>query len=179
MTIHLSKVDGEVILRIATLIVGIIFAFALFFQSIVADFGSSLSNNENLETAAALAMVGSLLWLLASALVIAFPLGSTVLFGLASLVMITGGSQFADDYPDLQYWGWIGLVFAVSSFFGWRGKRQSDAEKREEKERQMQRDAMLEQMLRQQALSAPASSEPNKQETHAPANSTGRPNWMN
>lgn len=132
-------------MRIATLIIGLIVGAMLFFQSFTLGVFSS-EGSTNSEAASA-GFIMALLWLLASALVIAFPRVSMVLYGISALIGIftpTGA------FEDLRFHGGVAVVLTVMAFFGYRGKKRHDEEVAAEKARQLQRDAMLEQMMRNQ-----------------------------
>lgn len=132
-------------MRIATMIVGLMVGAFLFFQSVLLGAFSSEGSTNSEASGAGLIM--AFLWLLASALVIAFPRASMILYGLSALV---GLFSPTGDFADLRAHGFIALALTVMAFFGWRGKRKHDAEVAAEKARQLQRDAMLEQMMRSQ-----------------------------
>jgi hypothetical protein len=63
----------------------------------------------------------ALLFLVGAAFAMGFPLVSLVAFVLAGLVGLGGGAT--SSFTDLTIWGWVSLVLAVLSFFGWREKR--------------------------------------------------------
>lgn len=138
-------------MRIATMIITIIMSIFLFFQAMVAGIGSELSENEDMGAAGGAGVFGALLWFIGGALVLAFPQVSMVLYGLAAAMMLIIGIPNAEHYGDLQIWGYFSLVFMVMAYFGWRGKKKDDAEKRDEKARQLHRDSLLEEMMRKQS----------------------------
>ena len=132
-------------MRIATLIIGLLWGALIFIQSMTA--GVFSSEGSETSSAAGAGLLVAVLWLLASALVIAFPKVSIVLFGLAALIGI-----FTDPgaFEDLQVHGFASIVMAVLAYFGWRGKKKQDADQQAEKQRQLDRDNRLEELLRQQ-----------------------------
>lgn len=138
-------------MRLFTLIVGILLSIGFFIQAFLVTGVSSAFGDEGGSTAGALGVLGALLLLVGSALVIGLPLASTIVFGLAALLLFAATGSFGGDYGDLQFWAWLALLLAVSAFFGWRGKKKADAEKLEEKMRQRQRDELLEEMVRKQS----------------------------
>lgn len=138
-------------MRIATMIITIIMSIFLFFQAFIAGIGSDISENEDMGAAGGAGLVGSLLWFIGGALVLAFPQVSMVLYGLAAAIMLAVGIPNAEHYGDLQVWGYFSLIFVAMAYLGWRGKRKADAETRQEKARQLHRDEMLEQMMRKQS----------------------------
>lgn len=169
-------------MRIATLIIGLLVGLMLVLQSMTLGVFSP-EGSANSEAAGA-GFIMALLWLLASALVIGFPRASMVLYGLSALI---GLFTPTGDFADLRFHGFVAIVLTVMAFFGWRGKRRHDEEVAAEKARQMQRDYMLEQMMRNQIASAPAqigtpyspSPASNFSAVYEPSQaSNSRPKWM-
>jgi hypothetical protein len=98
----------------------------LFIQSLVI-FGLSGAVDDDASAASgALGLFAAFLWLIAAALVIPVPRVSLALYVIAALACFGGASNF----PDLSIWGGISLGLAAFAFFGGRGKRKADAEKR-------------------------------------------------
>jgi hypothetical protein len=64
------------------------------------------------------------LFLLGGAFALGVPLLSAVIFGLAAVIAIAGGST--TTFADLTVWGVVAGVLAVMSFFGWLGKRKGE-----------------------------------------------------
>ncbi len=110
-------------MRIAVMVIGLILGAIMFVQTFLVNTLSQAggSQTEASEVAGAMGLAMSLLWLLACALVIPFPLVSTALFLLSAVV----GFGFAGAFPDLAYWGAAALLLATFSVFGWSGKRRS------------------------------------------------------
>jgi ribosomal protein L40E len=133
-------------MRIAVLILGLLFNVVLFLQTVLIAGLGSAANDEATAGAGAVGVFVSLLWLVASALVLAFPMASAILFVVAGLF----GFAVSGDFPDMAVWGGIALILAVMSFFGWRGKKKQARAQAEEYQQQRDRDDRLEQMLRQQ-----------------------------
>lgn len=138
-------------MRIATMIVGLMVGAFLFFQSVVLGVFSSEGSTNSEASGAGLIM--AFLWLLASALVIAFPRSSMILYGLSALI---GLFSPTGDFEDLRVHGFIAIALTIMAFFGYRGKKRHDEDVAAEKARQMQRDMMLEQMLRNQVATSSA-----------------------
>ncbi|MFM7196542.1 MAG: hypothetical protein ACKO2D_01505, partial [Chloroflexota bacterium] len=69
----------------------------------------------------ALGFLVALFYLIGAAFVIGVPIVSFVIFLIGGLVGLGAGATTA--YSDLSVWGWVSLVLAVFSFFGWRGKK--------------------------------------------------------
>jgi hypothetical protein len=145
-----QRVSEGDIMRIATLILGLIFGLILFLQTLLGSGLSSLAEDEGAAESSAVGLFASILWLVASALVIGFPLASTIIFGISSLFLFGASGNF----PDLAIWGGVALFLAAMSFFGWRGKKKDAREKAEERLRQQHRDEQMEQMMRQQQSSS-------------------------
>lgn len=133
-------------MRIATLIVGLLVGVMLIFQTMVA--GAFSAEGSDTSAAAGAGLIMALLWLLGSALVIGFPKVSTALYGISALI---GLFTPTGAFEDLRFHGVVAVVLTVMAYLGWRGKKTHDQEVAAEKARQMQRDAMLEQMIRNQS----------------------------
>lgn len=168
-------------MRIATLIIGLLVGVMLVFQTMIA--GTFSPEGSETSGAAAGGFVMALLWLLGSALVIGFPKASMWLFGISALIgLFTPTGAFAD----LRFHGVVAVVLTVMAFFGHRGKKHHDEEVAAEKARQMQRDAMLERMMRSQMPggSAPVGTAYAPSTTSSfsavvePTQSNVRPKWM-
>ena len=137
-------------MRIATAIISIIMSVVLYDFGNTASLAGSLANSDELSAIAGAAFVGAAFWMIGGALIYFAPLVSLVLYVLSFIFMavINYGASVTSE---LFIYTWVAPVLALMAFFGWRGKRKADAEKREEKERQLQRDQMLEQMLLKQS----------------------------
>lgn len=134
-------------MRIAVLILGLLLGLLMFLQTLLVYGLSDALNDEASAQASAIGVVMALLWLVACAFVLPFPLVSVVAFAIAGLF----GFAASGEFPDLAIWGGVSVVLAVMSIFGWRGKRKHDREVRAEKARQAERDAMLAQMVQRPA----------------------------
>ena len=134
-------------MRIAVLILGLLLGLLMFLQTLFVYGLSDALNAEASAQASAIGVMMALLWLVACAFVLPFPLVSVVAFAIAGLF----GFAASGEFPDLAIWGGISVVLAVMSIFGWRGKRKQDREARAEKARQAERDAMLAQMVQRPA----------------------------
>lgn len=134
-------------MRIAVLILGLLLGLLMFLQTLFVYGLSDALNDEASAQASAIGVMMALLWLVACAFVLPFPLVSVVAFAIAGLF----GFAASGEFPDLAIWGGVSVVLAVMSIFGWRGKRKQDREVRAEKARQAERDAMLAQMVQRPA----------------------------
>jgi phosphate/sulfate permease len=132
-------------MRIAVLIIGLLLGLLVFLQSMVVNVGSGIAKNDNLENAAAAGVFLAFFWLIASALVIPFPLASAILFVLGGIMgMIAAGNS---EFDDLWIWGCVSFVLAIMSFFGWRGKRKDAREKLAALTRQQDHERRIEALL--------------------------------
>lgn len=112
-------------MRITTLIIGLVLSIGLFIQSLTVAALGDAANTEDDGAGGALGILLALSWVVASALVIPFPLVSMIFFGLGGIIGIAGGSS--TEFTDLTVWGVVSLVLALFSFFGWRGKKKQQA----------------------------------------------------
>jgi hypothetical protein len=108
-------------LRIAVTIISLSLLVVVAFQSCAASVGGSLGNDKSTSGAAAIGFLVALLFLVAGAFAIAFPIVSIVSFALAGIMAITAG--LSSRFSDLSIWGFAALILAAMSFFGWREKR--------------------------------------------------------
>jgi hypothetical protein len=115
-------------MRIAVLVIGLMLTIGLFIQAFVIAGLSDMANDEDTGAAAAIGILMALMWLVSCGLVLPLPRVSMILFIIAGAL----GFLAASDYPDLAFWGGISLVLALFSYFGYRGKRTSDARQEEQ-----------------------------------------------
>lgn len=136
-------------MRIAALIIGLLVGLLLFVQSwTIGIFSETTVVDDVTASAGGAGLIMALAWLLASALVIPFPLVSTIIYGLTvpiGLFTPTG------DFGDLRFHGFVAIVLTLMALFGWRGKKMDAREKLAERQRQQERDARLESLLSQQS----------------------------
>jgi hypothetical protein len=131
----------------------------MFLQTVLVTGLSSAADDEDTAGAGSVGVLMSFMWLVACALVLAFPMASMIIFGLAGLLGIAVGAS--SEFADLVVWGIISLVLALMSFFGWRGKKRDKAAAEAERHYQRDRDAKMESLLRgQQTQAASATSTP-------------------
>lgn len=136
-------------MRISVLILGLLLGLLMFFQTVLVYAGGSLSDDETLAGSAAIGVLMALMWLVACALVLPFPLASTVFFALAGFFGLIAAAT--SDFADLYIWAAASAVLALMSFSGWRGKVRDRREAVAERQRQLTRDAQLDEMMRRQA----------------------------
>lgn len=108
-------------MRIATMILGLILMVIVGLQSCAVSFGGSIAGQQRAEEGGAVGILVALLFLIGSAFALVFPLVSLAAFLVAGLFALGAGAT--TPFTDLTIWGWVSLVLAVLSFFGWREKR--------------------------------------------------------
>lgn len=134
-------------MRIATLIIGLLVGLLLFLQSFtVGIFSDTTVIDDATATAGGAGLFMALIWLLASALVVPFPLASFILFLISAPIgMFTPTGEF----EDLRFHGFVAALLAIMALLGWRGKK-VEQEKRKERAQQAEREARMEDLMRQQ-----------------------------
>jgi hypothetical protein len=119
-------------MRIAVLVLGLILAFGLFMQSLLLAAAESIDDalnaRENEATGGSVGVLVALVYLVASALVIAKPRFSMWAFASGAVIAIIGSASTA--FADLMVWGIVGVVLALLSWRGSIEKRAKDAEDR-------------------------------------------------
>lgn len=136
-------------MRIATLIIGLVLGAIMFFQAVLVAALGDAANTEDDGAAGGIGLLMCLMWLVACGLVIPAPRVAMILFAVAGLFGILGGT--GTDYSDLVVWGVISFVLAVFSYLGYRGKRSKDIKERIRDEQQAQMLAHNQQMAAQLA----------------------------
>ena len=119
-------------MRVAALILGLILSFGLFIQSVLLATAESLddalNNRENESESGGVGVLVSLVYLIASALVIAKPRFSMWTFAIGAVIAVLGA--VSTDFSDLWFWAVVGAILAVLSWRASIEKRQKDAEER-------------------------------------------------
>lgn len=131
-------------MRVSVLVIGLLIGFLLVSQSASIRI---FDETPSVVVVGGVGLVMALLWLLASALVIPFPMVSGLLFGLTiplGLIVPSG------DFADLRFPGIMAIVLAGMSFLGWRAKQEQDREEEDELRRQRDRDIFLNMVMHQQ-----------------------------
>lgn len=118
-------------MRIATLIIGLVLTLGVFIQSVIASAGGSLTEDKELEDAAAWGVLVALCYLVGSALVLAKPRFSMWTYALAALIGVLAGATSA--FSDLIVWGVVAAILALMSWRGSVEKRRRDAEEADER----------------------------------------------
>ena len=113
-------------MRIATMIIALGLMLIVGFQSCAASFGGSMGHDQAMSGAASVGFLVVFLLLIGAAFAIPFPIVSIVCFVLAGIMAITAG--FSSKFSDLGIWGFVMLILAAMSFFGFREKRKKGVE---------------------------------------------------
>lgn len=108
------------------MVVSLVLMFIVGLQSLVVMAGSSMLEDTATADAAALGVLIALLFLIGGAFSLGVPTVSLVSFVLAGLIGILAG--MSSSFTDLTYWGVVGLILAVLSYFGRREKRRRRSE---------------------------------------------------
>lgn len=140
-------------MRIATLIVGLVFSLWLMAEEWIGNILTSMGNSEEARNAAGLGFFAGFVALFASALVVAFPLASMFIYVIAGLFSLGAASG---GYGNHEVFNVVLFLLAIASFFGWRGKKKERREANMERQRQLERDNRMETLMRQQAQYAEA-----------------------
>lgn len=127
-------------MRLAAMLLGFFGSLIVIVQGFVASSLFSAGHDEKRAGATAGGFFAGVIGLVASALVMAFPLFSAILFVICGLI---GYAAAAGGFSDMWIHGTAYLVLAVMAFFGLRGKKKDARERAAEKARQEERDAQL------------------------------------
>ena len=87
-----------------------------------------MGNNQVTSNAGAMGFLVVVLFLIAGAFAMSFPIVSVVCFLLAGTVALAAG--FSSDFADLAIWGFVALALAIMSYFGHREKQRRRAEQK-------------------------------------------------
>lgn len=135
-------------MRIAVLIIGLLLGFLMFLQTVLIYAGSSATEQEDLAGSAAIGIFMAVIWLVACALVIAFPMFSAGMFIAAgALGLLAAGTS---EFEDLYIWAGISFGLAFMAILGGRGKKKAEAAIRAEHLRRTDHEERMETLLRQQ-----------------------------
>lgn len=107
------------------MILGLILMIVVGAQSCAVYAGGSIGKSEAMAEGGAMGILLVLLFLVASAFVLVFPLVSLIVFSLAGIIGILAGTT--TPFTDLVIWGIVAFVLAAFSFFGVREKRRTSA----------------------------------------------------
>jgi hypothetical protein len=108
------------------MILSLILMLVVGLQSCAVSVGDAALNEPTKTQGGAIGILIAFLFLIGGAFALVFPLVSLVAFVLAGIVGLSSGTT--TSFGDLTIWGWVSLVLAVLSFFGWREKRKRRAE---------------------------------------------------
>lgn len=136
-------------MRIAAMVVGILFAIWFFFEAVLIVGLSNAGGDDAQATMAAGGIVAAILIGLGAVLALSVPHISMILFilgGLVSLLTAAGG------YTNHWVYAFFGFMLAIFAFFGRRGQLKERREKAAERQRHEDRDNRMEAMVYQQTL---------------------------
>lgn len=134
-------------MRLVVLIIGLLLGLLMFLQTFLVNVLGQAARDKATEQAGTVGVAAAVLWLLACAFVMPWPLVSVGSFFLAASLSFS----VSGDFPDQLYCGIVALILAAFSFLGWRGKVQDRRTKAAEQARQAERDARYEALLTAQA----------------------------
>ena len=110
-------------MRIAVLILGLTFSGFSGLQSYAVHVGGRLAESTANAGAGAVGILISLLILIGSALVIAFPRAAQVSFVIAFVLAFLNRSNF----PDMTFWAGVTFVLSAMSYYGHRELKKRQA----------------------------------------------------
>jgi hypothetical protein len=110
------------------MIISLLLTLVIFGQSCAVSFGGSVGKNEMVQQGGAVGILVALLFLVRGAFVLGIPIVSVIAFALGALLAFAAAATTA--FSDLTFWGFVGLILAVMSFFGFLGKRRERAGRR-------------------------------------------------
>lgn len=134
-------------MRVGAMVVGILFSIWTFFEALLITGLSGVADNDETSAAGAGGLLAAIVAGLASALVLALPLFSAILFGVAGLFSFAAASA---GYGNHSYYGIVFMGLGIMALLGWIGKKKEQREKQNELRRQTERDERMEALLRQQ-----------------------------
>lgn len=120
-------------MRIAVMVLSLGLVLVVGFQSCAATVGGNMGNDESTAVAGAMGFFVVLLFLIAGAFALSFPIVSLVTFLIAGTIAIAAG--LSSDFSDLAVWGFVALVLAVMSYFGHREKQRKRAAEQQQRVR--------------------------------------------
>jgi hypothetical protein len=109
-------------MKIAIGIISLGWMVMVFFQSCAAGIGGSLGDDAVTSSASSIGIIGAITFLIGGALSFAVPLGASIVFFLGSAVLL---NVDVGDFKDLQFHGYVMLVFGVLSFVTWYRNRKT------------------------------------------------------
>lgn len=110
-------------MKIAVGLIGIFLSLMILLQSCAITAGSSLIDDQTTFNAGAVGVMVGLLFFVGGAFAFGLPSVSIVLFTLGGIF----GLAAAQDFPDLQIWGFVSFGLAVLAFAVWRAGRKHQA----------------------------------------------------
>jgi uncharacterized membrane protein YjfL (UPF0719 family) len=103
-------------MRIAVLILGLVFSVFSGLQSCAVHLGGRLSESTTSAGAGAVGIIISMLLLIGSALVISFPRAAQVCFIISCLLAVVNRAAF----PDMTFWAVVSFILGMMSYYGHR-----------------------------------------------------------
>lgn len=103
-------------MRVAVLILGLVFSVFSGLQSCAVHVGGRLTDSAASTGAGAVGILISMLFLLGSALVIAFPRAAQVCFVISFLLAFLNRTNF----PDMTFWAVVSFALSLMSYYGHR-----------------------------------------------------------
>lgn len=103
-------------MRIAVLILGLVFSVFSGLQSCAVHVGGRLTDSAASTGAGAVGVLISMLFLLGSALVIAFPRAAQVCFVISCVIAVLNRTNF----PDMTFWAVVSIALSLMSYYGHR-----------------------------------------------------------
>jgi uncharacterized membrane protein YjfL (UPF0719 family) len=103
-------------MRIAVLILGLVFSIFSGLQSCAVHLGGRLSESTTSAGAGAVGILISMLFLIGSALVISFPRAAQVCFIISCVLAVLNRAAF----PDMTFWAVVSFILGMMSYYGHR-----------------------------------------------------------
>jgi hypothetical protein len=103
-------------MKIAIGIISLVWMILVFFQSCAAGIGGSIGDDPVTSSASSFGILGAVTFLIGGALSFAVPLGASIVFFLGSAILLNAE---LGDFKDLQFHGYVLLVFGVLSLVTW------------------------------------------------------------
>lgn len=111
-------------MRIAALVIGVVFGIGLFVQSVIVAAITDESNEQFNGADAGTGIIIAVLMIVAGGVAIPLPRLALVLFAIAGIMALTSAGPM--EFPDLYIYGTASLVLSVFSFFGYHGKQEEE-----------------------------------------------------
>lgn len=113
----------ETSLRVAVLILGLVFSVFAGLQSCAVHLGGRLTDTSTNAGAGAVGIVISMLFLIGSALVLSFPLAAQICFVISCVLAILNRANF----PDMTFWAVVSFCLGMMCYYGRRELKNRNA----------------------------------------------------